>query len=119
MKRRLRKKKHVGEYTAWGRGLVVTRRTSADSEAFHDAFILEAMEANGCYCGGALTGDGVDVVVELGTDAKTPGPSERFARIVAWLEARPDVARWRASEPVDLWHGEEELLDTAATDGPA
>jgi uncharacterized protein len=104
MKKRLRKKKHRGEFTEWGRQLLVTRNTTHDADAFHDAFILDAIEANGCYCGGSLSDDGVNVVVELG---KASGdPEAKFAKITAWLDARPDVEGWRAGPLFDLWHGD-------------
>ena len=109
MKKRLRKKKHCGEFAEWGRRLVVTRNTGADAEAFQDAFILEAIEANGCYCGGSLTDETVDVIVELGRMAADP--EARFAGIAAWLDARPDVEKWRVGPLVDLWYGDDE--DTA------
>jgi len=104
MKKRLRKKTHCAEFTEWGRQLVVTRNTKADAEAFQDAFILEAIEANGCYCGGLLSDDKVDVVVELGM--LSGDPEATFAKVTAWLDARPDVQAWHASERFDVWHGD-------------
>lgn len=103
MKKRLRKKKHRGEFSEYGRQLVVTRNTKADADAFHNAFILEAIEANGCYCGGSLSVDKVDVVVELGR--MSDDPDARFDRVTGWLDARPDVESWRAGELADLWYG--------------
>jgi len=104
MKKRLRKKKHRGEFTEWGRQLVANRNTKADAEAFQDAFILEAVEANGCYCGGSLSDDKVDVIVELGR--MSDDPEKRFARVTGWLNARHDVESWRAGPLFDLWHGD-------------
>ena len=66
MKKRLRKKKHRGEFTEWGRQLVATRNTKNNAEAFQNAFIVEAIEGSGCYCGGSLSEDKLDVIVELG-----------------------------------------------------
>jgi uncharacterized protein YggL (DUF469 family) len=66
MKKRLRKKKHYGEFTEWGRQLIVTRNRKEGFDEFLDAFIEEAIEANGCYCGGGGSDDRLDVVVELG-----------------------------------------------------
>ena len=103
MKKRLRRKKHRGEFSEYGRHLVVTRNTKAGADAFHHAFLLEAIEANGCWCGGSLSDDRVDVVVELGRMADDP--EARFARVTGWLDARPDVEGWRAGELADLWYG--------------
>jgi len=104
MKKRLRKKKHRGEFTEWGRQLVVTRNRKDGFDEFLDAFIEEAIEANGCYCGGGGKEDRLDVIVELGS--RSDDPEARLKCIGAWLDARPDVKTWRTSEEFDLWHGE-------------
>jgi len=106
MKKRLRKKKHLGEFRQWGRQLVVIRSTREDADAFHDAFIAQAVEANDCYCGGSLSDDGLDVVVELGRTSDDP--EAKFAKVAAWLDARPDVESWKAGPLFDLWHGDYE-----------
>jgi uncharacterized protein YggL (DUF469 family) len=103
MKKRLRKKKHRGKFTEWGRQLVATRNTKADSDAFQDAFILEAVEANGCYCGGLLSADKIDVVVEIGRMSEDP--EAKFLKVTSWLDARPDVKNWKAGPMFDVWHG--------------
>jgi uncharacterized protein len=119
MKKRLRKKKHSGEFTEWGRQLVITRNRKDGFEEFLDAFIEEAIEANGCYCGGSGKEDKLDVVVELGRRADDPAAT--LQKITAWLDARPDVLGWRTSDEFDLWHGdfqdiEDEIPQAAASD---
>lgn len=109
MKKRLRKKEHRGEFAEWGRQLVATRNTRHDADAFQDAFILEAIEANGCCCGGCLSDDKIDVIVELGRMSEHPEAT--FAKVTAWLDARPDVEGWRAGELFDLWHGDYQDID--------
>jgi len=109
MKKRLRKKKHVGEFTEWGRQLIATRNTKTDAEAFQDAFIVEAIEGNGCYCGGSMSADQINVVVELGKPSDDP--EGRFAKVTAWLDARPDVQGWKAGPVFDLWHGDFEDME--------
>jgi uncharacterized protein YggL (DUF469 family) len=103
MKKRLLKKKHLGQFAELGRQLVATRNTKANPDAFQDAFIMEAIEANGCFCGGALSDDTIDVIVELGR--RSEDPEEKFSKITAWLDARPDVQDWRAGPLFDVWHG--------------
>lgn len=103
MKRRLRKKKHHGEFTEWGRQLVITRNRKDGFDEFLDAFI-GVIEANDCYCGGGGKEDRLDMIVELGRP-----PDNRDARmkvITAWLEVRPDVQSWCISDEFDLWHGD-------------
>ena len=65
MRKRLRKKKHVDEYTEWGRQFIITRNRRDGFDEFLDVFIEEAIEANGCFCGGSGKEDKLDVVVEL------------------------------------------------------
>ena len=109
MKKRLRKKKHIGEFAEWGRQLIVNRNTKMNADAFHDAFILEAIEGNGCYCGGSLSDDKINVIIEIGKMSEDP--EVKFARVTAWLNARSDVERWRAGPLFDLWYGDYEDID--------
>jgi uncharacterized protein YggL (DUF469 family) len=109
MKRRLRKKKHLGEFAEWGRRLIVTRNTQAEADAFQDAFICEAIEGNGCCCGGAMSAEQIDVIVELGK--ADDDPDGRFARVTAWLDARADVRGWQAGPLFDLWYGDFDDLE--------
>ncbi len=104
MKKRLRKKKHIGEFAEWGRQLIATRNTNIDSDAFQDAFIVEAIEGNGCYCGGSLSDDKIDVIVELGKMSEDP--NGKFAKVTAGLDARSDIKGWRAGPLFDLWYGD-------------
>ncbi len=104
MKKRVRKKKHYGEFTEWGRQLIVTRNRNEGFDEFLDAFIEEAIEANGCYCGGGGKEEKLDVVVELGR--RSDDPDARLAKITAWLDGRPDVRSWRTGDEFDIWHGD-------------
>jgi uncharacterized protein len=102
MKKRLRKKKHYGEFTEWGRQLIVTRNRKHKFDEFLDDFIVQAIEAAGCYCGGG-SNDRLDVVVELGR--RSGDPDARLKKIAAWLDARPDIQSCRVGEEFDVWHG--------------
>ncbi len=104
MKKRLRKKKHRGEFVEWGRQLVITRNRKDGFDQFLDAFIEEAIEGNGCCCGGGGEPTKIDFIVELGRMSEDP--DARFSRVTAWLDSRPDVESWKAGRPFDLWHGE-------------
>jgi len=119
MKKRLRKKKHRGEFTEWGRQIVIIRNRKDEFDGFLDAFIEEAVEANGCYCGGGGKEDKLDVVIELGR--RSNDPEARLKRITAWLNARPDVLSWKIGEEFDIWDGnfkdiEEKIEQPAASD---
>ena len=117
MRKRLRKKKHVGEYTEWGRQFIITRNRRDGFDEFLDAFIEEAIEANGCFCGGSGKEDKLDVVVELGknlTDA-----DYKKNQIIKWLESRLDVKGWRIGDMFDIWHGECKDIDEDETSATA
>lgn len=104
MKKRLRKKKHFGEFAEWGRQLIVKRNRKDGFDEFLDAFLEEAIEANGCYCGGGGKEEDLDVVVEIGR--LTEDPDSRLKKIKAWLDARPDVQSWKVGEEFNVWHGD-------------
>ena len=106
MKKRLRKKKHRGEFTEWGRQILILRNQKDGLDEFLDAFIEEAIEANGCYCGGGATAEKLSFVIELGQ--RSDHPDDKFKRIAEWLDARSDIETWRAGEEFDLWHGDYE-----------
>ena len=109
MKKRLRKKKHCGEFTQWGRQLVITRNTKDGFDDFLDAFILGAVEANGCFCGGVGCGDNLDVIVELGRSLNDV--SSRMQKITSWLDSRLDIQGYRLGDVFDLWNGDYKDLD--------
>ncbi len=71
-------------------------------DEFLDAFIEEAIESNGCYCGGGGKEDKLDVVVELGR--RLDDRAARVMWITAWLDSRPDVQTWRVGVEFDVWH---------------
>jgi uncharacterized protein YggL (DUF469 family) len=96
MKKRLRKKKHVAELAERGRQPVIMRNRKEGFDDFLDAFIEEAIESNGCYCGGGGKEDKLDVVVELGR--RSDDPDARANRITAGLDSRSDVGTWRLGE---------------------
>lgn len=78
MKKRLRKKKHKGEFAVFGRQIVVRRSSSNDPQAFLDRFI-EIVEANGCVCGGSSSPEVLDVVSYTASSDRGPNqdrPSE-------------------------------------------
>ena len=119
MKKRLRKKKHRGEFAEWGRQLSITRNRKDGFDEFLDAFVEEAITPNGCYCGGSGKEDNLDVVVELGR--RSDDPAARLQKITAWLDDRHDVQGWRTSDEFDLWHGdfqdiEDEIAQAGAGD---
>ena len=104
MKKRLRKKKHIGEFAEWGRELTVQRNTKEGFDDFFFAFIDEAIEANGLTCGGGGSEDSLSVIIELG--ARNDPQDERIEQVKKWLDDRQDVQDYKVGELVDVWYGE-------------
>ena len=104
MKKRLRKKLHLGEFREFG--FEVGFRLSEDLDEsgldrFWDSFIGEAIEAWGLMCGGAC-GRVWDVFV---TRPGRRSATEQDQRDVAgWLEQRPDVSGVQIGPLIDAWH---------------
>jgi len=104
MKKRLRRKKHIGEFAEFGRQLIITRNKKQGFDEFLDAFIEDAIEANGCFCGGGGCDDKLDVVIELAR--RSHDPDARLKRIIYWVESRSDVKGYQVGPEFDLWHGD-------------
>ena len=109
MKKRLRKKYHRGEFTEWGRQILITRNRKEGFDEFLEAFIEQGVEAAGCECGGAGLEDRLDVVVELGRLADDP--AARFSRITAWLDGREDLKEYKTGPLFDLWYASWEEIE--------
>jgi uncharacterized protein len=102
MKKRLRKKKHVGEFAEYGREIIIKLNRNDDSDEFFDAFIVEAIEGNGCYCFGGGTPNRYGMFVTLGR--RCENPDAKMKAIIAWIEAQPDVESWTVSEEYDAFY---------------
>ena len=106
MKKRIRKKRRIGEFTEWGRLIAIARRTESGFDEFLDAFIEDAIESNGCSCGGGGKGRRPEFVVELGRGVDDA--EAKMKCIATWLDARADVLTWRSSGLFDLWNDDAE-----------
>lgn len=102
MKKRLRKKKHVGEFTEWYCEFNVHRNRTDGSDEFLDSFLEEAVGPNSVsFGGGCLDDSSLVMSVVLGYKQDTEA---RLARIRAWLDAHQDVAAYEVGELADAWH---------------
>ena len=108
MKKRIRKKLRIGEFTEWGRHVAIARKWESGFDGFLDAFVEEAIESNGCFCGGGGKGKYLEFIVELGRNFD--GAEAKMKSIAAWLDARTDVLTWRSSVSFDPWHDDAEGL---------
>lgn len=100
MRKRLRKKKHLGEFQEFGASLAVTLYAGTDCLAFIDDFLVHAVEAHGLQFGGGGGHLTLNGFVELG---RREVYLENLAKVRAWLTAEPRVEAFRFDEPVDAW----------------
>jgi uncharacterized protein len=100
MRRRLRKKKHIGEFQEFGATLTATLRAGTDILTFLDDFLVHAVEAHGLQFGGGGGSLTLNGFVELG---RRDAYLENRSKVRAWLEAEPRVEAFRFDEPVDAW----------------
>jgi hypothetical protein len=114
MKKRLRKKRHMGEFAVYGVSIRVSLTPGiADDgfEAFIDAFLAEAIEANGLWFGGggspATDWSGV---IDPGTSVRgIPAPVLDAVR--SWMADRTEIVSVEISKPWDIWHGRDPFDD--------
>ncbi len=108
MNKRLRKKKHRGEFKEMDFRVAVRMQPNLSVEEwnhFMDRFIAEAIEANGLMFGGGgresdNTWDGVVALWDRGSVTL-----EHRSKIEQWLIGEPLVMSYYLGEFVDGWYG--------------
>jgi len=113
MKKRLRKKLHLGEFCEYGVEFDLKVNSNLSEEAFDtliDNFIEGFVEKNGLYCGGGWNPKEktVGLVVETGRDPNSA--RDCAARIEAWFNIMDLVYSFGRSL-IDLWYPERKLAD--------
>ena len=103
MRKRLRKKKHRGEFIDWNVAVTVNLVPGSDYEIFLDDWIEQSIEGNHCFFGGSSTPQQIEGTIQLGTAAKQP--EKRLTDIIDWLNNRLDVLNFQFSPLYDGWNG--------------
>lgn len=103
MKKRLRKKKHLGEYQFFGVEILIQLKSKEGYDRFQNCFITEAIEGNGCFFGGGGTDDKIEGFIELGRVSDVP--ELRLNSIVQWLDSNNNVSVYKIGRLTDAWHG--------------
>ena len=105
MKKRLRKKLHLGEFQEFG--FEVTYRfipnlSDNQLDQFIDDFIAEAIENNGLCCGGG--GDKNEWRVFVSLDRRGSATENHRDRVSSWLESNELIAEYGVGQLVDAWY---------------
>jgi uncharacterized protein YggL (DUF469 family) len=105
VKKRLRKKLHVGEFQELGFEVCFRVADNLSHDAFHtvvDVLISEAIEAHGLVCGGG--GKNPEWTVFVTREGRGSGTEEHRQAIATWLAARPEVSTVQIGPLVDAWY---------------
>ncbi|WP_122435302.1 YggL family protein [Pseudomonas viridiflava] len=108
--RRLRKKLCVDEFQELGFELNLDFKQELDDQAidaFLDAFLKEAMEANGL---GYVGGDDFGLVC---LNKRGSVSEEQRAAVEAWLKGRSELTEVTVSPLIDVWYPENEINPVA------
>lgn len=106
MRKRLRKKLHLGEFREFGFEVafrVADTVSDAGLDEFLDAFIGEAIEARGRSCGGGCGREWDIFIIRAGRQSAT---EEDRAAVEEWLKNHGAVCDIRIGPLVDAWHDE-------------
>lgn len=101
MRKRLRKKKHFGEFQELGVEITITLKAESNFHPFLDDFLSHAVEAHGLTFGGGGSALRLEGILELGRCDKY---AEKLAAVLAWLDVDNRVLAYKIGEPIDLWH---------------
>jgi uncharacterized protein YggL (DUF469 family) len=105
MKKRLRKKLRRGEFQELGFEVRFRAVDDLSGEAFDnvaDAFISQAIEANGLICGGGGKKPEWEVFVTL--DRRGSATETHRQAVQQWLATRPEVTTSQVGPLVDAWY---------------
>jgi len=107
MKKRLRKKKKVGEYKAAGVPIRVHLESGTGADPFMDDFLAEALESNAALSSAFPADDpnedSLDFFVELGR--WSDNPEGRLDKMTTWLNDHTSVKKFEAGKIVDARYG--------------
>ncbi len=100
MRKRLRKKKHVGEFRGYGVEFAATVKPGVDFDAFWDDFIVHGVAALGMSFGGGGSETHLKGFVELGQRASHV---ENLTKLSEWLAHEARIESYQIGPPIDAW----------------
>ena len=104
MKKRLRKKRHLGEFAEYGfklRFAMTDGLSTSDRNLILDDFIFE-IERLGLQFGGGGVADWEGFAA---LDSCGSATDEHRSAILAWLKSHPNIEKPDVGPLVDAWHG--------------
>lgn len=107
MKKRLRKKKRLGEFQEFGFKADFRFLSQLDTKARNDLldrFIEHAIENNGLQFGGGGGGNEWNGSVALGKPRGSTLETHRQA-VENWFKQEPEVKEYYLSDMIDIWYG--------------
>ena len=105
MRKRLRKKLHRGEFQEMGFEVRLRISSKLDESSFNkliDAFIEQAIEANGLMFGGGGNESEWSGFVTL--DRRGSATEEHRQFVQSWLQSQPQIVEHQVGPLVDAWH---------------
>lgn len=105
MKKRLRKKLRRGEFQELGFEICFRAAEDISEETFDnvvDAFISQAIEANGLICGGGGRKPEWEVFVTL--DRRGSATEMHRQTVQRWLATYPEISTTQVGPLVDAWY---------------
>ena len=105
LKKRLRKKLHIGEFQDFGFRIRVRFRpdfSESDADKFWSEFIGEIERHHLAFGGGGDT-ESLKGFVEAQKKHESPTPAQREA-IEHWLESREEISECEVGNLVDAWY---------------
>lgn len=104
MKKRLRKKKRVGEFTHWGLILELDHDLKSEAELTRDSdALLGFLEAHGMHAGGGFHEDRLSLFITSAEPRGSLSEAERHL-LAGYAQNFPGMTSFRVSALVDAWH---------------
>ena len=110
MKKRLRKKKHIGEFKKYGVQFSLKRATTENFDKFLDVFLEEAIHANGCSFAGGVKDNELNGFIELGI--KDENLEKNLIKIKVWMMNRSDIKNFVFGHVTDASCGPFDEINT-------
>ncbi|RLD61709.1 MAG: hypothetical protein DRJ05_02015 [Bacteroidetes bacterium] len=107
MKKRIRKKLHLGEFQEFGFEIsfnLIPNLSDKQLDAFFDEFIMDAVEKNSLFFGGG--GNKQEWEGFLALNRRGSATEGHRANISKWLASNPKVVDFEVGKLIDAWHGD-------------